>query len=275
MIDYTGHLTRLMEDVVARVPALAFIDMTRVLVFARPGRSSADGAFATCHCLSLPPSEPGYYYWRDRRTRRITRRSEWFVAKSPVVTIGEREMRYLISFTLPRFCDQSFDRSRKERHYHGVGEAWMAKLDTVVHELYHIDPSQTGIRKIARADGSSSTKAHSPRFFSDVAALVRAYLDTRPDPHVYEFLRLGFHELRARYGGVEGTSFRSYPSYPQRYIERLAEQPPCELDRPGIVIEPLGVQTGRSHYTDADVHVRQFDQARSRRVRGRAAKPAA
>src|SRR3981081_4108638 len=112
MINYTERLTLLMQDVVSRVPALSFIDMADVLVFARSGRSNAEGAFATCHCLSLPPrepgsyfwrcrstwggpsaegafapchclslppSEPGYYFWRDRSTRALTRRSEWFV----------------------------------------------------------------------------------------------------------------------------------------------------------------------------------------------------
>ena len=75
MINYTDRLALLMQDVVSRVPTLSFIDMTDVLVFARPGRTSADGAFATCHCLNLPPSEPGYYFWRDRDTSHITRRS--------------------------------------------------------------------------------------------------------------------------------------------------------------------------------------------------------
>src|SRR5262245_58648104 len=116
MINYTDRVTMLMQDVVARVPALSFIDMADVFVFARSGRSNADGAFATCHCLSLPASEPGYYFWRDRRSGQITRRSEWFVTKSPSVTIGPRQIKYLISFALPRFCDQSLDRSRKERY---------------------------------------------------------------------------------------------------------------------------------------------------------------
>ena len=70
MINYTERLTVLMQDVVSRVPALSFIDMRDVLVFARAGRSNAEGAFATCHCLTLPASEPGYYFWRDRTTRR-------------------------------------------------------------------------------------------------------------------------------------------------------------------------------------------------------------
>src|ERR671928_2022779 len=120
MINYTERLMLLMQDIVERVPALSFIDMRDVLVFARFGRSNAEGAFATCHCLSLPPSEPGYYFWRDRRTGQITRRSEWFVTKSPSVTIGTRRIKYMISFALPRFCDQSLDRSRKERFYPGA-----------------------------------------------------------------------------------------------------------------------------------------------------------
>src|SRR4029077_6846142 len=101
MINYTERLTLLMQDIVAKVPTLSFIDVADVLVFARSGRSTAEGAFATCHCLTLPASEPGYYFWRDRTTQRITRRSEWFVTKSPEVTLGTRPVRYLISFALP------------------------------------------------------------------------------------------------------------------------------------------------------------------------------
>ena len=107
MIDYTDCLAVLVQDVVLRVPALSFIDSRDVLVFAREGRSAAKGAIATCHCLTLPESEPGYYFWRDRDTGQITRRSEWFVTKSPTVSMENRPIKYLISFALPRFCDQS------------------------------------------------------------------------------------------------------------------------------------------------------------------------
>jgi hypothetical protein len=67
MIDYTGRLTRLMHDIVARVPTLSFIKMEEVLVFARVGRSGRAGPVATCHCLNLPPSDPGYYFWPSRQ----------------------------------------------------------------------------------------------------------------------------------------------------------------------------------------------------------------
>src|SRR5438128_12664474 len=103
MINYTECLSLLMQDLVSRIPTLSFIDIADVLVFARAGRSNAEGAFATCHCLSLPASDPGYYFWRDRSSGCITRRSEWFVTKSPVVTVGRRPVKSLNTFAVPSF----------------------------------------------------------------------------------------------------------------------------------------------------------------------------
>jgi hypothetical protein len=117
MIDYTRTVHLLMEDVVARVPALAHIDVRNILVFARLGRTSTHGAYATCHSLMLPDSEPAYYFWRDRRTGALSRRSEWFVARSPEVRVGGRRMSHLVSIALPRFCDQTLQDTHKERAY--------------------------------------------------------------------------------------------------------------------------------------------------------------
>ena len=49
MINYTERIALLMQDVIARTPRLAFIDLREVIVFARFGRSDAEGAYATCH----------------------------------------------------------------------------------------------------------------------------------------------------------------------------------------------------------------------------------
>jgi hypothetical protein len=265
MINYTERLTLLMQDVVTRVPTLSFIDVADVLVFARSGRSNAEGAFATCHCLTLPASEPGYYFWRDRTTHKLTRRSEWFVTKSPSVTIGGRPIKYMVSFALPRFCDQSLGKSRKERYYPGA-EPWMSKLDTVVHELYHIDPDLSGIRRIEKEDGTYSANCHGQRFFEQVSEMVHAYLDTKPDPSAYDFLREDFDSLTLRHGGIVATSFRTFPSFPQRYIERLADQPACESDVEGIKVEPLRIPHQPTRYTEDDLHVREFMKDTSRRL---------
>ena len=264
MINYTERLSLLMEDIVTRVPTLSFIDMSRMLVFARGGRSGAEGPYATCHCVCLPASEPGYYFWRDRGTGRLTRRSEWFVTKSPSVTIGTTGIDYMISFTLPRFCDQTLSRSRKQVHYDGAPN-WIAKLDTIVHELYHIDPERPGIRRMEKADGTYSANCHGQQFFEDVVAMVKQYLAANPDPATYDFLQYSFSELSARHGGVVGTTFRSFPSYPQRYTEVMRPQPPAP-EGVQCRIEPLKMPRVATHFTDDDLVMREFLPHTSRQV---------
>jgi hypothetical protein len=251
-----------MRDIVARVPTLSFIDMERVLVFARSGRTAAEGAYATCHCICLPPSEPGYYFWRDRDTGRMTRRSEWFVTKSPQVRIGGRPIDYMVSFTLPRFCDQMLEHTRKRQYYRGQPN-WVAKLDTIVHELYHIDPGGPGIRRMERADGTYSANCHGDRFFVDVVGMVHQYLETGPDRETTDFLHHDFDGLTARFGGVSAAVFRGFPSYPQRYVEVLDPQPapPKGVTCP---VEPLRVRRAVASYTEGDLVGRHFLRDASR-----------
>jgi hypothetical protein len=261
MVNYTERIWRLMSDVVRRVDALSFIDMSRVLVFGRYGRIGANGAYATCHCLNLPTSEPGYYFWRNRRTGRMTRRSEWFVTKTPEVAIRGTRLDYLVSFSLPRFCEQSLEHSRKQIYYPGM-DPWIAKLDTVVHELYHIDPQVSGIRRVESADGEG-WRYHSPEFFERVAEFVREYLATGPRPEMYDFLRHDFAGLRRQSGPVVATTFRNFPSFPQRYPEALRTQPagPASLR-----IVQLKRASQPARYTERDLCTREFDERGCRRL---------
>jgi hypothetical protein len=270
MINYTERIALLMDDICRRTPRLSFIDLKEVLVFGRYGRSDADGAFATCHCLTLPESEPGYYFWRDRATGELTRRSEWFVTKSPEVRIGTSRIKYLISFVLPRFCDQTLERSRKAELYPG-GAPWLAKLDTVVHELYHIDPDSAGIRKVVRADGSDSPRSHGPEFYEEVADMVQAYLAGDPDPALFEFLQHDFDALQDRFQGVVATTFRNFPSFPQRYMQPV-NMPAVE---PAVRIEPMKAPSQPVLYTENDLQMRQFTQQTTRRLTRKGAHRAA
>src|SRR5215213_7043646 len=263
MINYTERIALLMQDVVARTPALGFIDLSEVLVFGRFGRPEAEGAFATCHCLTLPETEPGYYFWRDRATGELTRRSEWFVTKTPEVRLAGTRIKYLISFVLPRFCEQTLERSWKAELY-GKVEPWVAKLDTIIHELYHIDPAASGIRQFANADGTRARGTHAPEFYDDVAAMTKRYLASRPDPALYEFLRTDFAGLQRQYGGVMATTFRNFPSFPQRYMEACSTLPVEQAA--GVKVEPLKRVGQPALYTELDLHVRQFTDATARRV---------
>jgi hypothetical protein len=260
MINYTERIALLMDDIVCRTPRLSFIRPEEVLVFGRSGRSDAEGAYATCHCMTLPESEPGYYFWRDRATGELTRRSEWFVTRSPEVRIGTTRIKYLISFVLPRFCDQTLERSRKGALYPGA-PSWLAKLDTIVHELYHIDPDSDGIRKLVRADGSDSPHSHGPEFYEEVAEMVTAYLASGPDPRRYDFLEHDFTGLHERFGGVVATAFKNFPSFPQRYMQRI--EMPVE---PAVRVEPVKPPSQPTLYTEDDLQMRQFTEQTSRRL---------
>lgn len=262
MINYTERIALLMADVVRRTPRISFIDLSEVLVFARFGRSDAEGAFATCHCMTLPESEPGYYFWRDRTTGELTRRSQWFVTKSPEVRVGVTRIKYLVSFVLPRFCDQTLERSRKADLYPDGTPGWIAKLDTLVHELYHVDPQESGIRRVAKADGTHSRRSHGPMFYEEVADMVQRYLASSPDPSLYDFLAADFSALTSRHDGVVGTTFKNFPSFPQRYMEAV-EMP---LADPLVKIEPLKPLTQPVRYTEDDLHIRQFTDASARRL---------
>jgi len=270
MINYTERIALLMEDVCRRVPRLSFIDLKEVLMFGRFGRPDAEGAFATCHCLTLPESEPGYYFWRDRATGELTRRSEWFVTKSPEVRIGGTKIKYLISFVLPRFCNQTLERSRKAELYAADAPPWLAKLDTVVHELYHIDPESAGIRKLIRADGTDSPHSHGPEFYEQVAEMVGEYLAACPDPSLYEFLKYDFNQLTAAHSGVVATTFKNFPSFPQRYMQ--AVEMPVE---PLVKVEPLKPPSQPVLYTADDLQMRQFTEHTSRRLTRKGAHRAA
>jgi hypothetical protein len=170
----------------------------------------------------------------------------------------------MFSFALPRFCDQQLSRTRKQVHYCGAPN-WIAKLDTIVHELYHVDPERPGIRRMEKADGTYSANCHGQRFFEDVVAMVGRYLDSKPDPSAYDFLQYDFDELTERYGGVVGTAFRSFPSYPQRYMEIVTPQPLA----PGAEdcrVEPLKLPRVATQFTEDDLAMRQFLPQSSRHL---------
>jgi hypothetical protein len=205
--------------------------------------------------LTLPETEPGYYFWKDRETGELTRRSEWFVTRTPEVTVRGTRIKYLISFVLPRFCHQTLERSWKADLYSEV-EPWVAKLDTIVHELYHIDPAAGGIRQFAHADGTRAMRTHAPQFYEDVAAMTRGYLATRPAAELTEFLRWDFPELQERYGGVTATTFSNFPSFPQRYMAPCTALP--VETAAGVKVEPVKRLTQPVCYTERDLHVREF-----------------
>jgi hypothetical protein len=113
-----------------------------------------------------------------------------------------------------------------------------------------------------RADGSDSIRSHGPRFYEEVSDMVKTYLASSPDPSLYDFLRYDFQDLNETYGGVVATTFRNFPSFPQRYMEAL-DLPQAE---PSVRVEPVKPFTQPILYTEDDLHIRQFLDSSARRL---------
>ncbi len=188
MLDFTGRIAALVEDLVRRLPALAHVRTDRLLLtLSRARRGGLSGTFARIYPLKF---EGG----TDRVTRRVGGR--WQTYEIPPVVHDGRQILYIIAFVLPRFQNLPFE----------------TKLATVIHELYHIGPACDG--DIRRLPGKNFAHGHSRevynRLMTDLAA---EYLRVRGDRALTEFLEHDFRTLERRYGGV--TGLRASPPLPR------------------------------------------------------------
>lgn len=174
--DFTRHMRALCGDLCTRLPELAHIDMGRVAIrFCQTRNRTRFGVHASLTPLRF---EGGSLAGRRRgRT--------WTVQR--LFDAGGREMLYLLSFYLPRFLERPF----------------REKLETVVHELWHIGPAFDG--DLRRHPGRCYAHSHSQKQYdAHVELLAGRWLSLEPPPAVFEFLQCGFDELAQRHGHVYG-----------------------------------------------------------------------
>lgn len=174
--DFTLHVRRLCQDMVARTDWLQHIDIARLAVsFSQARKATNHGMYA-----SLTPMR-----FAGGRMQAIRRGQKWGVQR--LCAADGREMLYILNFYLPRFLDLKF----------------REKLDTVMHELWHIGPRFDGdVRRFGGrcfAHGSSQQ-----RYDGHVERLIDAWLASGPPESLYEFLRYDFQQLLARHGRVYG-----------------------------------------------------------------------
>jgi hypothetical protein len=115
-----------------------------------------------------------------------------------------------------------------------------------------------------------SPHSHGPEFYEEVADMVQAYVDGSPDPDLYDFLRHDFTELNTQFDGVVSTTFRNFPSFPQRYMEAI-EMP---ID-PAVRVERIKSPSQPVLYTADDLQMRQFLDQTTRRLTRKGAHQAA
>jgi len=176
--DFTAAMSRLCDDITCRLDDFLHIDMSRVAVGFAQTRSRA------LHGLQAKLT-PMRFEGGTLTTQRSGR--TWTVQR---LYHSEREMLYILTFYLPRFLDQSF----------------REKMITILHELYHISPRFDG--DIRRFEGRYHVHSHSQQEYdAEMDRLATHYLDMRPDPSLYSFLRHNFQTLSKLHGGVLGLQF--------------------------------------------------------------------
>ncbi len=179
-IDFTAHIRRICDDMVARTPPLSHIDMHRVAVgFTQARKATTHGLYA-----SLTPLR-----FTGGNIHTVRRGRKWGV--QPLFAPDGREMLYVLTFYLPRFLNMP------------VRE----KLATVMHELWHIGPKFDG--DLRRFEGRCFAHGGSQKQFdARVAELLDEWLRQSPPGELTEFLRYDFSELVARHGRVFGHKIR-------------------------------------------------------------------
>lgn len=175
--DFTGHVRRLCVDIAARLPELGHVDMQRVAIRYCQARKRVTWGLQA----SLTPLR------FEKGARHVQRAGRRYTVK-PIYNELGREYLYLLSFYLPRFLN------------HG----WREKLETVIHELWHIGADFDG--DLRRHEGRCHAHGPSARDYDrTVQALTERWLSLGPSDATWAFLRHDFRALKQRFGVVHGT----------------------------------------------------------------------
>jgi predicted metallopeptidase len=179
--DFTHHIRRLCEDMVWRTEPLQHINMERIAIsFSQTRTATKTGIYASLTPLRFPGGS----------AHTVRRGCKWAIQK--VIDTNGYSMLYLLNFYLPRFLDLNF----------------REKLETVVHELWHVSPRFDGdlrrLGEVKYAHGASQKK-----YDAHVRTLVNEWLSLNPPERLYAFLYDNFHELSEKHGRVIGTKIRA------------------------------------------------------------------
>lgn len=175
-LDFNGRMTQLIAEITSHLDEFRDVDASRIRVSASFNRSrNRGGVLAYVVPLRYRDGVPvemkrdggKLYHW----------------AMPPQEHEG-REFLYYMYFMLPRF----------------FGLSLRQKVETVVHELYHIDPTFNG--DLRRFKGRSALHGNARAFDRKVTELTDQFLAITERPECYEFLRGGPYALRLRYGEI-------------------------------------------------------------------------
>ncbi len=177
MLEFNVRMTRLVEEVVRVLPEFHFIDLARVRVSSSSAHSNRRSGLVA-YLLPLK--------YKDGRPveRKIRGRHEYHYGMVPVMDEGV-ELLYLIYFLLPRFLNLTL----------------REKLETVIHELFHINPAFNG--DVRRLPGRSHLHGHSHEDYDrNIRRLTEKFLSLPHDSQVYACFKGNATQIRLREGDI-------------------------------------------------------------------------
>ena len=175
--NYTDAIHKVCEDICFRVPEFSHVDIERVAVsYSQSRNSSSFGVYA-----SLTPLR-----FENGEKTRLSRGKTWGIQR--LLRADGTDYLYVLFVCVPRFMDLKLT----------------DKLETIVHELYHIGPNFDGdLRRFkgrCYAHGSSRKK-----YDATVRVFLKKWLDQNPSPEIWDFLQMNYNELCEKFGSVAGT----------------------------------------------------------------------
>lgn len=181
-LNLTRELELLVADIVVRVPELSHIDVSRLLICVASTRGGGiHGTFARIHPLRFAGGLSSIEVRRGRGR---------YTCTMPEVTVGGRDILYIVYFLVPRFLNLPL----------------REKLVTVFHELYHVSPLFNG--DLRRFPGRNYAHGSSRKRYNDIVSrLVDSYLSDPERPNLTDFLEGDMDQLRTRYRAVVGRRF--------------------------------------------------------------------
>jgi predicted metallopeptidase len=179
--DFTGFMRPLCGDMVSRVSELGHIDLGRVAFsFCQTRKSVSHGMYASLTPLRFVGGK-----------REMVRRGRRYGMQRVLDSSG-REMLYILNFYLPRFLNLPL----------------REKLNTVVHELWHIGPKCDG--DLRRFGGRCYAHSGSQKKYDAlVSQLVDRWLRLDPPESLFAALQFDFRGLYDKYGSIHGTRVKS------------------------------------------------------------------
>lgn len=194
--DYTNAIYALCKSVCSVVREFRTIDCDRVGFSFRVARNRQSGYGCWACVLPLRFENGSIVTYRDRRCYTLDERGSRVIATQRryfktrrVVGPNGQELLYIFSIMSPRFLNLSI----------------REKIDTIMHELYHISPAFNG--DVRRFPGRNWQHGNKKEYDAKAAAFSELWLASEPDPRLYDFLNYNALELRQKYGRVVGNRY--------------------------------------------------------------------